>query len=520
MKDKLERAFDLGNGKEIVIQLGDITKIDACAIVNSENHDLVMDAPDGTSVSAAIRRRGGEELAARALLLGPLKPGEAVATGPGALPCKHLIHAAVVRLQGENRWTSASLIRRSTLATLRCATKLKCETLAIPAFGVGTARFPDRAAARIMIRTVIDYLRGRTSLHKVVIAMLTPATFITFFERSLEETLRQIPRVEVSVEARQGQLHYRFTDDEAASLTHRATVSAKTRQEVAQEAHNLFSRSGPQAVHREELEELGTRWASILLPPAVTEALKSHSYGSLLFRHAPALASLPWELLHDSEGHLCQRFNMARQVMVRDDGALRSKQKKGGGLGRLVIVADPLEDLPSAAGEGSSLLQLDESGEGALVAELLAGKRATCQRVMRQIHGASAVHFCGHGDLTITGGWQLADGLLKPRALGSLRPPPAIVFNNCCPPVDGPHDDGTALGQAVLRAGVSAYLSASYPPPDEAARAFGLHFWRYFAEGAGPAEAVRRARELLAQRESRWGASWACYVLFGNPILL
>jgi len=507
----LEKEFAVGD-KTIAIRLGDLTLVKADAIVNSENHDLVMDAPGGTSVSAAVRRRGGEELAARARILGPLKPGEAVATGPGALPARMLIHAAVVRLKGELRWTSAALIRRSTLNALRCAAREGCRTVAMPAFGVGTARFPDRAAARLMLRTVVDYLRGRTPIERVTIALLTPSTFIAFFERSLQESLQRDPLLELTVEARQGGLTYRITDKHAASPSHRVTLSAETRALVASEAHRLFARTGPRGVGANELEAAGRRWAGQVLPPSVREYLAAHPGGTLVVRHGTALASLPFELLHDGVSTLCRRLSVSRQLLSKGaEEAVHHASGRGSAVGRLVVIADPTEDLPGARAEGEALLGVDAQGEGVLRAELLAGRRATVRRALQRLDGARAVHFCGHGD---DGGWHLADGLLRPGELGKLQPPPTFVCNNCCPPAGD--RDGTALAQAVLRAGVAVYLAAAHPPVDGAAAAFGLHVWQHLAEGADPVEAVHHGRQVLARNERAWGASWACYVLFGN----
>ena len=64
---------------EIKIIQGDITALKVDAIVNAANNKLVM----GGGVADAIKRKGGKIIEDEALMKGPIKIGEAVATGAG-----------------------------------------------------------------------------------------------------------------------------------------------------------------------------------------------------------------------------------------------------------------------------------------------------------------------------------------------------------------------------------------------------------------------------------------------------
>src|SRR2546425_12831150 len=65
---------------------------------------------------------------------GPIEPGDAVVTGAGRLPCRHVIHAATM---AQDLMTSADLIRRATRSSLRRADALKLASVAFPALGTG-----------------------------------------------------------------------------------------------------------------------------------------------------------------------------------------------------------------------------------------------------------------------------------------------------------------------------------------------------------------------------------------------
>ena len=89
--------------------VGDITRVDCEAIVNAANSQLWM----GGGVAGAIKRAGGQVIEDEAVAQGPIRPGEAAATGAGALPdpIRWVIHAATM---GPDLQTSEELVRRAT----------------------------------------------------------------------------------------------------------------------------------------------------------------------------------------------------------------------------------------------------------------------------------------------------------------------------------------------------------------------------------------------------------------------
>src|ERR1041385_641465 len=81
------------SGSKIVLQEGDITRVEVGAIVNAANSALA----GGGGVDGAIHRAGGpaimRELDALRARTGGCPTGSAVATGAGNLPAQYVFHA-------------------------------------------------------------------------------------------------------------------------------------------------------------------------------------------------------------------------------------------------------------------------------------------------------------------------------------------------------------------------------------------------------------------------------------------
>ena len=122
----------------------DIATLEVDAIANAANDRLWM----GAGVAGAIKRAGGEEIEDEAVALGPISVGDAVATGAGRLPARHVIHGAVM---GQDLSTNAELVARTTRRVLEVADELGATSLALPAFGTGVGGFPLEECARVMV---------------------------------------------------------------------------------------------------------------------------------------------------------------------------------------------------------------------------------------------------------------------------------------------------------------------------------------------------------------------------------
>lgn len=130
-----------------VVQQG-IETLAVDAVVNAANDHLWM----GGGVAGALKRAGGDEIEREAKAKGPIAVGEAVVTGAGRLPARHVIHAAVMR-QFLPR-TSADAIARATASVLARAEEIGARTVAFPALGTGVAGLPVEDCARVMVAAV------------------------------------------------------------------------------------------------------------------------------------------------------------------------------------------------------------------------------------------------------------------------------------------------------------------------------------------------------------------------------
>ncbi|MGD1212915.1 MAG: macro domain-containing protein [Candidatus Acidiferrales bacterium] len=166
-------------GERIEIRQGDLTEMDADAIVNAANNELQL----GGGVAGAIRRKGGPSIQAECDEIGTIPVGGAAITSGGNLKARHVIHAASMELGGR---TSAHSLRSSTAHSLRIAAQNGLKTIAFPAVGTGIAGFPLRECAEIMLREAAKHLEGPTSLEKVYFVLFDQEA-LSAFEQAFNE---------------------------------------------------------------------------------------------------------------------------------------------------------------------------------------------------------------------------------------------------------------------------------------------------------------------------------------------
>ena len=144
----------------IQIRQGDLTEMDADAIVNAANNDLQL----GGGVAGAIRRKGGPAIQKECDAIGTIPVGGAAITTGGDLKARHVIHAASMQLGGQ---TTAYALRSSTAHSLRIAAQNNLKTIAFPAVGTGIAGFPPKECAEIMLGEALRHLEQPTSVEKI-----------------------------------------------------------------------------------------------------------------------------------------------------------------------------------------------------------------------------------------------------------------------------------------------------------------------------------------------------------------
>jgi O-acetyl-ADP-ribose deacetylase (regulator of RNase III) len=132
----------------IRVRQGDVTTFEGDAIVNAANERLRLD----TGVAGAVRQAGGPTIQEECDRHGVVRLGDAVITGAGKLPVRHVIHAVIIG----GASTTPAVVGRATTAALRLAADHGIARLAMPVLGSGVGRIPLRDAATAML----DAIRG------------------------------------------------------------------------------------------------------------------------------------------------------------------------------------------------------------------------------------------------------------------------------------------------------------------------------------------------------------------------
>jgi len=150
----------------MAIRMGDITEIDADAIVNAANSTL----RGGGGVDGMIHWAAGSGLLEECRSLGWCPAGEARMTGGHALKARHIIHTVgpVYGMEGKE---APRLLAACYENSLALAAEHGIRTLAFPAISCGAYGYPVREACRIAIDTVTDFLMRHECPVKVIFVL-------------------------------------------------------------------------------------------------------------------------------------------------------------------------------------------------------------------------------------------------------------------------------------------------------------------------------------------------------------
>ncbi|MEW6034595.1 MAG: O-acetyl-ADP-ribose deacetylase [Chloroflexota bacterium] len=174
------------NKTKLGLVQGDITRQATDAIVNAANPSLM----GGGGVDGAIHRAGGPAVleeckAIRARMGRTLPPGEAVITGGGRLKARYVIHTVGPVWHGGG-WGEPEVLASAYHNSLMLAVERGLKTLSFPSISTGVYGYPVEEAARVALKTVIDFLRGDSSLREVVFVLYDSGT-LAAYTGALEE---------------------------------------------------------------------------------------------------------------------------------------------------------------------------------------------------------------------------------------------------------------------------------------------------------------------------------------------
>ena len=151
--------------------LGDITKVQADAIVNAANCTLL----GGGGVDGAIHRAAGPMLLAECRGLGGCETGKAKITPAYNLPCRYVLHTVGPIIMGPLQESDCCLLAGCYRSCLELAAANGVRSIAFCCISTGVFRFPQREAARIAVETVMDFLNRDKTVKQVIFNVFTDA---------------------------------------------------------------------------------------------------------------------------------------------------------------------------------------------------------------------------------------------------------------------------------------------------------------------------------------------------------
>lgn len=137
------------DGTRIECVVGNIVKQpDMDAVVNAANAQMLT----GGGVAGAIHRAAGPELERECRPLAPIRPVEAVITGAGRLPNRHVIHT-LGPVYGRDT-PPDKLLADCYRNSLRRAEERELVSVAFPAISTGAFGYPSKEAAKVAFRAI------------------------------------------------------------------------------------------------------------------------------------------------------------------------------------------------------------------------------------------------------------------------------------------------------------------------------------------------------------------------------
>lgn len=162
------------NEKKFRVIKGDITQIEADAIVNAANTFLL----GGGGVDGAIHRAAGPKLLEECRSLKGCKTGDAKITNSYNLKAKHIIHTVGPVWKYRSHFED-DILRNCYRSCFELAKEYNIKTIAFPCISTGTFRFPKERAAIIAINTCKEMMK-KVDVREVIFVCYDDLNFLIY----------------------------------------------------------------------------------------------------------------------------------------------------------------------------------------------------------------------------------------------------------------------------------------------------------------------------------------------------
>jgi len=160
--------------KKISLIIGDITKVEADAIVNAANPNLL----GGAGVDDAIHAAAGPELYEECLTLMRCPAGEARITKGYKLPAKFVIHTVgPMWFDNGSPEEKDKLLASCYTNSLALAESKGLTSVAFPSISTGAFKFPIERAANVALSAVNVFLQKSKTVSQVIFVLFTQHDF-------------------------------------------------------------------------------------------------------------------------------------------------------------------------------------------------------------------------------------------------------------------------------------------------------------------------------------------------------
>ncbi|MBI4515136.1 MAG: CHAT domain-containing protein [Deltaproteobacteria bacterium] len=328
------------------------------------------------------------------------------------------------------------------------------------------------------------------------------------------------------IEAAPGGLRY-FLMGAAAIPTKQTAVNPQTLGREVQQLKDAMESRGPDAPKVAALQRFGKRLEAVFPRQLAKPLYDRDGFTQATLNLEPAAASVPWELLPAGQQPIALRMAVARRLAIAADHRPANTYLLPGSRPRrlrVAIVGNPTDNLPAAAREAQQLARLLRRDARFEVHTFIG--RAECSEgrvsALMQAGAVDILHYAGHGEYDLErperSGLVLpgeADGMLTAREVRGYERPPLLIFANACQVGIVGLRQSYGFAEALLQAGVRAYVGTFWSIPDLEAVSFALAFYQAVAAGTGLGDALLAARRATRRAGGKGAWAWASYMLYG-----